>query len=370
MSDYLVSIVLRSPSRRGFTLLEILVSMVVLIGIVAIIFGMVQQTSNLWTSTSSKIESFSNARAAFDAMTRTISQATLKTYYDYMDGPIGTGTWVSTESVNGSLGTPPYTYTRRSDLHFICGQASTVLGNTFVNQTSAIETPITHCIFFQSPLGRSTLYPTQQQLLNACGFYVAYGPDPNVPSFLPSMFASRYRYRLMEFVQPSESLSVYTGTGATTTSWFTTPIVTNYDSNSNLVMAENIIALVIWPKLSVGDEAAAAQTGGTTSLTSNYGYDTRATGDGGESYNQLPPVVEVTMVAMDEASALKLGNTTAPPNTTLGLTPSLFTVSSDTPTNQLQADLTQMEAQLTASHINFRVFQTEVAISGAKWTHN
>lgn len=320
-----------------------MVSIVILIGIVALILSMTQQTSNVWKNTSGKIQGFGNARAAFDAMTRTISQATLNTYYDYVDS---TGAWAT------NTGNPPVSYNRRSDLEFVCGQGSTLLSGM------TTQTPITHCIFFQSPLGRSTLYTNQQRLMNACGFYLVYGPDPNVPSYLPSSFAARYRYRLMQFVQPSESLTVYNGTGTTTTSWFTTPIATTYDSNSNFVLAENIIALIIWPKLSAGDQA----TGGN--LTTNYSYDTRQSG---ATFNQLPPVVEVTMVAMDETSALQLGNTTTPPNATLGLTSTLFQTSTLSP-NQLQADLTQMEATLVASHINFHVFQTEVALAGAKWT--
>ncbi len=340
--------------------------MVVLVGIIAIIFSMTQQTSKLWKNTSGKIEGFTNARSAFDAMTRTISQATLNTYYDYADS---SGNWVvsSTGTLSGS---PPATYARRSDLHFICGQANTPPSGspTGLLSLTGSWTPITHCIFFQAPLGKSALYSTQQKLLNACGFYLVYGPDPSVPNFLPSSSANRYRYRLMEFLQPSESLTVYS-TGAATTRgtsnyhWFTDPIVTTPDANSNFVLAENIIALIIWPKLSKGDQAA----GGN--LTTNYSYDSEQLG---VSYNQLPPIVEVTMVAIDEASALKLGNTSTPPNAALGLTQSgtpLFTTSSESP-NQLEADLTTMETQLTASHVNFRVFQTEVAISGAKWTTN
>src|ERR1700677_4331589 len=69
----------------GFSLLEMLVSMAILGLIMAIVLSMTQQTSSLWKNTSGKIEGFRNARTAFDAMTRTLSQATLQTYYDYQD---------------------------------------------------------------------------------------------------------------------------------------------------------------------------------------------------------------------------------------------------------------------------------------------
>jgi uncharacterized protein (TIGR02599 family) len=337
----------------GFTLVELLVSMVILVIIMALLFGMTQQTSNLWRSTSGKIEGFRNSRAAFDALTRTLTQATLNTYYDYMDAG---GNWMTIGS-----GTPA-TYGRRSDLHFMCGQGSTLLSG-FGSQT-----PVTHCVFFQAPLGWSNTY-TQPQLLNACGFYLVYGPDPNVPSFLPGLFASRYRYRLMQFLQPSENMTVYqTSAGTTEDNWFTTPITGSYDKTSNSVLAENVVALVIWPKASSGD-----QTAGTAQIPPSYSYDTRQSGTAA-TYNQLPPIVEVTMVCIDEPSALRLNNTVTPPNATVGVTQSgnpLFTTATYPAAgqqSQMDADLTRMETTLTTNHLTFRVFQTEVAIGGAKWS--
>jgi uncharacterized protein (TIGR02599 family) len=174
----------------------------------------------------------------------------------------------------------------------------------------------------------------------------------------------------MQFIQPSENLTVYQ-TSATNNpeTWFTQPIVGSYSNTAtytaaNSVLAENVIALVIWPKLGVGDQALA----GTSAETTDYSYDTRKAG---ANSNQLPPIVEVTMVSLDEASALRLGNTTAPPNAAVGLTSSLFMAATYPPPgqqNRLETDLAQMESTLTSSHLNFRVFQTEVAIGGAKWT--
>jgi uncharacterized protein (TIGR02599 family) len=155
-----------------------------------------------------------------------------------------------------------------------------------------------------------------------------------------------------------------TAAGSTQNVWFTQPITGSYDKTSNFVLAENVIALIVWPKISAGDQAA----NGTTGLTTDYSYDTRKSGT---TSNQLPPVVEVTMVTIDEASALHLGNPSTPPNDKVGITHSgtpLFTTATYTAPTQFQTDLNQMETALTASHLNFRVYQTEVAIRGAKWT--
>jgi uncharacterized protein (TIGR02599 family) len=341
---------LSSPSG-GFTLIEMLVSTVILLFIMGIVFSMTEQTSSIWKGTSNKIESFRNARAAFEAMTRTISQATLNTYYDYQDS---SGNWASIS------GNPAVTYARRSDLQFICGQGSTLIGSSYANGSSTY-TPVTHSLFFQAPLGWSSVYTSQQRLLNACGFYVVYGPDPSVPPYLSGL-SPRNRYRLMQFLQPSENLAVYANPAATT--WFTQPISGTYDPSSNFTLADNVIALVIWPKNSAGDQTT------STSLTSNYSYDSRSNAKNNLTFNQLPPIVEVTMVSIDEASAIRLGNPTAAPNSSVGLTSALFTTATypSSGQNQLQLDLATMESTLNAAHLNYHVFQTEVAIGGAKWS--
>jgi uncharacterized protein (TIGR02599 family) len=318
----------------------------------------VQQTGSLWKNTSGKIEGFRNARAAFDAMTRTISQATLETYFDYQDS---SGNWA------GSPTFIPSKYVRRSDLHFICGQGggstSPLLAASFT-YNAGTYTPVTHAVFFQAPLGYSAIYTTQQRLLNACGFYVAYGPDPNVPSYLSSL-SPRYRYRLMEFLQPSESLQVYMTSVAAgnQNTWFTNSITGTYTNSANYVLAENVVALVVWPKLSSGDQAT-----GTITLTNNYTYDSRSS-TGTLTYNQLPPVVQVTMVVIDETSAIHLGNTATPPALTTGA-PFDDVTKFTTDMTTLEGNLAATPGNSAANHIplNYRVYQTEVAISGAKWS--
>jgi uncharacterized protein (TIGR02599 family) len=365
-----------------------LVSITILLVIVGILFGMTQETSNVWKNTTGKVEVFKNARTAFEVMTRTISQATLNTYYDYATVNGNAYSFVSLGSE-----TSPTTYARNSDLQIVSGQ-----GTTLLSSVTGTYTPVTHSIFFQTPLGivSNSSYSNLSGLLNACGFYIVYGPDNTLPSFLPSVV--RYRYRLMQFTQSSENLSIYAGNKGTsnwylpfiksdlasTTSTSNTVDATLAQTTSDFVLAENIIALVILPKLSSQDEALAETTYGTavtgtmgTALAPNYAYNSTTIGQALSlsgstglsqypllnSYAQMPPVMQVTMVAIDEASAAKLGNTTTPPNTQLGLSSTLFTQAKN-----FQTDLASLTGSLTAAHMNFKVFQTNVAIRNSKWT--
>ena len=358
--------------RAGFTLVEMMVATAVLLAIMGICFTIIEGTNSIWKNTTGKIEGFRNARAAFDAMTRTLSQATLNTYYDYVDS---SGNFTS-QPGSGFSGVP-VAYGRRSDLQIISGQGAAMLPG--ITPYAAL----THAIFFQAPLGQVTSANSSvssssamgglNNLLNTCGFYVAYGPDPGVPSFLSAAYPTRNRYRLMQFTQPSDLLAIYGNQG--TSKWFLNPIVADLATSSpaeNAVLAENIIALVILPKLPSNDEAALNLSSIPlgTALAPSYSYDSTQKGQATvnaylNSLHQLPPVIEVTMVAIDEASALKMGNTTTAPNTALGLTSSLFTQAKN-----LNADLASLENSLAAGHVNFRVFQTEVAIRGSKWTAN
>ena len=80
--------------------------------------------------------------------------------------------------------------------------------------------------------------------------------------------------------------------------------------------------------------------------------------------NQLPSVVEVTMVAIGEPSAIRLAQvngTTAPD---FGVS-SLFSDPS-----LLASDLNKLELKLNGMHVTYHVFSSNVAIKGAKWSRD
>ncbi len=360
--------------------------MAILILLMLILLSMTNATQRTWTNTTGRVEQFREAREAFESMTHRVSQATLNTYWDYQ--------YSSTTS-----GTVPESYIRQSELRFISGP------NLSGSATSNPPRP-GHSIFFQAPLGfvSNSTYQGFNNLLNTWGYYVEFADDSSLPPFVSTLYAAhnkhRYRYRLMEMMEPSDSLSLYqytsgngkyqtnqpnnplymTGTGApvgyTGMEWFTVPLG---NSSPKRAIADNVIALVILPKLTPSDEKEVTPNYTDASLAPNYTYDSTSIGAASsgaavdienlDSKNQLPPVVQVTMVAVDEASYSRFySNQTTPPDFGLG---TLFQNVGDTqnPANAGYAqDLNTLESTLQSKKLNYRVFTTNVSIKGAKWS--
>jgi uncharacterized protein (TIGR02599 family) len=73
--------------------------------------------------------------------------------------------------------------------------------------------------------------------------------------------------------------------------------------------------------------------------------------------------VQVTMVAIDERSALRNANGTSMPDYGVTNFSQLFT----TPAN-FQQDLQTLESGLISKNITYQVFDTLVPLEGAKWS--
>lgn len=334
----------RRDSAQAFTILEILVSFAVLTILVVILATMISRTSSVWSYARGQAEQFREAREAFDTLTRRLGESTLGTYLDYEDAD------GLTRTVTTSSSFVPKTYGRQSELRYLSGPD--VAGEA-------------HAVFFQCPLGRTSTASTSggSRLLNTVGYFVEYGNDR---AYLPTFLESKNRFRLMEFCEPADQLSVYAYTtgGAsvadrTSRKWFTHPL--NQSNRPVSIAAENILALILLPMLPATD----LQTGGytETSLAPNYLYDStsRGTDPRLNPRNQLPPIVQVTMIAIDEVSASRLGD------------PGLDALRSEITTRFRNAedyptDLQSLRAKLTELGVNFRVFTSNVILKNAKWS--
>lgn len=325
----------RWPASSGgaFTLVELLVAMTVLILIVALVLSIITQASSVWRRSNEGMEAFQSARLGFDLITRNLSQATLNTYLDY-DDP-----------------TNPTRYLRKSELAYLSAPAGL---NNLPGTAGAGE-----ALFFQAPASYATndLYKNMEALLNTCGYFVSYTTNNSLPAHVAAGGSPNpYRYRLMQLLAPTEENKIYAA--AAGNAWFT-----NY-TGSNFVrpVADNVIALIIRPQ-----DPAVLPPAQADIVTNSFTYDTRANALASPqpvTAHQLPPVVQVTMVAIDETAAKRLDDGSAQqPLLISGALSGKF----QTPA-AFETDLSQLEDSLNANRIGYRVFSSAVPIRESKWT--
>lgn len=315
--------------RAAFTILEVLVSCAVLALILVVMMALISQTSDLWRRSNARIDAFQSARRGFENLTRLLEQATLNTYWDYNDP------------------NNPEKYIRQSELHFLVGDAGA---------GGLPGTPGTgQAVFFQAPANKTNdnAYESATGLLNGCGFFIQYGSDA---SWLPAHVdpsQARSRFRLMQWMQDTEELKVYgydKGGGKQTVdsdAWIPSTV-----SADAIPIADNVIALVIWPR----------EEGNSHAILNAYTYDSREDSRP-EAINQLPPVLQIALVAMDEASAERLGT---------GLQGAVEDCLKDlfisNPDETFADNLKTLEGRLADKGITFRAFTSAVPMREAKWS--
>ncbi len=318
----------RSVARKGFTLLEALISCALLLLLLVLVMSIMGHASDIWLRHRNEAVAFESARSAFFAMTKSVSQAVLNTYWEVRSNR----------------------YERASELHMVIGSSASVLGQpaSFFPGES---------MFFQAPLGRASSRSLGRLplLLNSVGYFVRFGDRQDVPDFLKPVTSSRYRYRLYEWIEPTENLSVYSGAQATGETaqrdWFKKDF-TNPAIKNSAVFAENVIGLILM--------AEYPDANGTTEA--HYAYDSRDQSVN-ESLHQLPPTIRVVMVAIDEKSAARLEQQfqSTPPD--IVADPSWF----QNPAN-FDGDLKRWEDKLKGLNVGYRVFNTTVSVQNAKWS--
>lgn len=324
--------------RAAFSLIELLISLTVLSVLVVLAASLIGSIQDVWKRSSARTEQFRSARQALETVSARLSQATLNPY------------WSLDSTIN------PTRYERQSELRFFTGPATSTIGTTLGNGTVVPGS----AVFFQASTGYFTNSTDSRLItaLNTWGYYVEYGPDSSRPSFITSsMIPTKNRFRLIEFIDPSDDLTVFKRTSGNSTytgkDWFTTPLAT---AGNRRVLADNIVAFVALPRLSTTEDSSG------TALSPTYTYDTTAINATPRlnPKNQLPPIVDIAVVAISETTANRITWGSSPPDFGTG---SLFQNAAD-----MDADLETLRTNIERMNLSARVFRTSVPISAARWS--
>jgi len=325
-----------SPANRAFTLIEVLVACTISIIILGLLLSILNQTVNIWSRNNARLEAFQSARRGFENITQFLGQATLNTYWDYRNSD---GLFRD-QAVSGKF--VPADYGRKSELHFVTAPSGSagLPGTTGCGQAVFFLAPAT-----KNDAANTVDYERFVGLLNACGFYVEYNSDaPWLPPHVDPALAKE-RFRLMQFVEDTEALTIGTQAGS---GWI------KPTGSNTFPLADNVIALVIWPKENA-----------TPSALNSYSYDSRAgvaDTPQGISANQLPPILQVAIVAVQENSVARLGDEQK--EVIEGCLKGLFL---DNPEANFSTDLAKLEKNLQNNAIEYRVFVSSVPMREAKW---
>ncbi len=373
--------------KRAFTLVELMVSMTVLVILMLVVSNFVALVQRTWVRANSNVSQFREARIAFDILTRNISQATLNTYYQNEFDTL------ANDSVGDTV-TKAKNYIRQSELQFICGPAA---GASGVLGGSASTYP-GHAIFFQAPLGVTSLVAASgatvantESLVNLLcgrGYFVAWGSDEAFrPPFLSALktVPTRFRLRLMEYSPTSEKNRIYQASlrpiTAHSKEWFNdaiTNVVTASETTATRSftrpVAENILALVISPQLettgsSVDPTSIAPNYFYDSTLVSNPGATSTAAGSQGTRH-LMPPMLKVTMVALDGLGGEQLSRDTALQAEVVSMAGSLFKSASSYTKDLIGTtkEPGELISLLRKKKLNYRIFTTTIAMKQSRWS--
>ena len=169
----------------------------------------------------------------------------------------------------------------------------------------------------------------------------------------------------MEFRPPTENFKVYSSDLKTryNTEWFKNDVVqkayTPGGRPFSRAIAENIVALIIEPK----ESTSTTETNNT--LAPDYEYDSRRFQKDKKpkdpTKHQLPPLIDVTMVAIDEGSAIRNEQTEG--QLTEIVPKNLFQKVTD-----YDKDLDELKRILESKNIKYRVFHETVAVRASKFS--
>lgn len=380
----------------GFTLVEVMVSVTILVVLMMIVANFVSLVQRTWVRSNSQVSQFREARIAFDLLTRNLSQATLNSYWENEFENLGNDS-------AGQVITKAKNYIRQSELQFVCGP--TVGSNGLFTSGSAPNFP-GHGVFFQAPLGitsRATattatgVADTENMVNLMCGrgYFVEWGSDQAFrPTFLSQIGSvpPRFRLRLMEYSPTAEENKIYRPDYRPVVEhskqWFqdaqTSQVISGSEKEispaTTRPVAENILCLIISPQNSAtATGTSGSGTANAYSIAPMYVYDSTLITNPGATTNSasaqgtrhlLPPLLKVSMVALDHLAGEQLSFNDTLRQEIVSTVGGLFKNAAN-----LQEDLEgtpnkpgALKQLLVAKRLNFRIFTTSIALKQSRWS--
>ncbi len=340
---------------QAFTLIEVLLSMVILASIMLIVTQVIGAAQRSWKAASSRVSQFREARTAFDAVSRGIRQATMPTYRDW--DYTGNGQFYPNQFID----VPRYIRSY-ADVGFVAGRAADL-----VEGGSGDRYP-GHGVLFIAPMGKTSRPELQRlpSLLNVRGYFVKFGTDAEyLPISLASRLQPKSRYRLYEYRPPAEQPADH---GQSTDSLATEVWAKVSNKGNNLVpIAENIVTLVFGFSFAADSntqapDLASSPTASSGKLPFVSHYNSFDAGKPIDGVPQLPHSVQIIMVALDEESATRLAqqNGSSPPSV-LTRAGSAFRDPAS-----YDRDIKTLTKAMQELRLNYRVFSSIISVPGSK----
>lgn len=387
---------LRPRSHPAFTLVELMISITILVILMLVVTQVIGIVQRNWVRSNARVSQFREARVAFDTLTRNLSQATLNTYWESAADPFRT-------DAAGQQVTRARANLRQSELQFVCGPTTKLL----TSASGSKENYPGHAVFFQAPLGVTRLVAANNNqantenmvnLLCGRGYFVEWGDDqPYRPPFLNQLTSvpTRLRLRLMEYSPTAEMNLIYANgyrlidpADRTKTQnsrkWFQEALTNTVKDNEKVEsraftrpIAENILTLVISPRI----ETNVAASGGNTepyAIARQYEFDSALVTNPGSAsgstpqgtQHQMPPLLKVTMVALDQRGGETLSSNNTLRQKVLSEASALFTNASDYDSDLegTSEEPGKLKKILLDNKLDYRVFTTTIALKQARWS--
>lgn len=341
--------------RWGFTLVEILISVAILAILMTLIAQVIGSAQRAWSRSAATVSQFREARRAFDRIVRNLGQATLNPYLSYVYP--NADPRVPTASVELGVFESPAGYARFSELQFISGTADSLVPA----QGGDLQG---HAVFFQAPIGSTDMGISIPTALAAMGYFVQKRSDRDTrPEFLnQTSVAERERYRLYEYRSVAEANRIYDpqeierqARGGRKDAFWTQDMTQAGRTNP---VAENILCLILAPRNARVEDSGADPY----QIAPDFEYNSSENGlsaNQAPTDYQLPPMVDVIMVAVDESSAQRLEET--------GGDISFNQWFRQASTTSIRDDIRSVERALQDRKVNYRVFTGTVQIRSSRW---